>query len=407
MTAAHPLPPEQVMAYLDGEVTADESREIEAHLVTCGACQQLAGDLRRGTDQMREWRIEEVPASLAAPAPRPRTASERSGWSRWTILRSLTWAGVSSRPLVLTAASVAVIAAVLWPLLRKPAPVLGLSVGDGASYESARAGEVPRAGGRIPASALRAQAPNVPDVPAPPAQAEPRIVRTATLRVVATDFDRIRPAVDRILRGAGGFVGGITAVDRPGDPRAIRGTLRVPSPQLDSVLSALRALGRVTEDSQGAEDVTATVVDLDVRIANSRITEKRLSQVLQNRTGGVSDVLEVEREIARVRTEIEQMEAQRKQLDQRIEYATLTLEIVEERAAQVNLGPVPVPTRLRHAIADGIESAAMSLLQAALFALRRGPAALLWIAVLGAPVWWLFRTRAMRVNQQRRGNDMS
>jgi uncharacterized protein DUF4349 len=49
------------------------------------------------------------------------------------------------------------------------------------------------------------------------------------------------------------------------------------------------------------------VVDIEARLANGRNTEKRLGEVLRNRTGKVSDVLEVEREIARVREEIERL----------------------------------------------------------------------------------------------------
>ena len=131
-----------------------------------------------------------------------------------------------------------------------------------------------------------------------------------------------------------------------------------------------------------------------MRLANARVTEKRLSQLLQNRTGGVSDVLEVERETARVRTEIEQMEAQRRQFDRRIEYATITLEVVEERKASVDLGPIPIPTRLSRAIADGLSSAMTSTLEVTLIVLRVGPAVLLWTTLLGVPVWWLKRRYA-------------
>lgn len=222
----------------------------------------------------------------------------------------------------------------------------------------------------------------------------PRIVRTATLRLVAGNFDRIRPAVDRILENIGGFAGALTASNRPGAPRSINGTLRIPSSRFDAALAELRQIGRVTEESQNADDVTATVADLDARLSNSRVIEKRLTEVRRSRTGDVGDVLEVEREIARVRGEIEQMEAERKQLDRRIEYATLTLEIVEERAAAVNLGPVPIPTRLRLAIADGIQTAATSMLDVALLFLRRGPVLLLWATFLGPSVWWIVRRRS-------------
>jgi hypothetical protein len=121
-----------------------------------------------------------------------------------------------------------------------------------------------------------------------------------------------------------------------------------------------------------------------------------LSEVLQNRTGRLSDVLEVEREIMRVRTEIEQMEAQRTQFDDRIEYATLTPGVAEERPASVNLGPIPIPTRLRHAIADGLEAAATSMLDAALFVFRAGPILLVWATIVGLPAWWLHRRHAFR-----------
>jgi hypothetical protein len=72
----------------------------------------------------------------------------------------------------------------------------------------------------------------------------------------------------------------------------------------------------------------------------------------------------------------------------------VTLEIAEERAAAVNLGPVPIPTRLRLAIADGIQTAATSMLDVALLFLRRGPVLLLWASLLGPPLWLMLRRRS-------------
>jgi hypothetical protein len=55
---------------------------------------------------------------------------------------------------------------------------------------------------------------------------------------------------------------------------------------------------------------------------------------------------------------------------------------------------------LLHAIADGVESAAMSMLEATLFVLRRGPALLLWMTVLGLPVWWMIRRHPLWFTQR-------
>ena len=395
MNAVHPLAPETVMAYLDGEVTAAEARDIQAHLADCGTCQQLAADLREGSGQLREWQVDEPPPSLVAPSPRLSARTRRPGL---VFLGAQLWSLAARHRLV--GATALVVLLVGLAIVTQP-PKMPLRAAASTEQAESLVPDVEfqsRVGGRLGFAA--AQGIDDARSPQPGVVAGPRIVRTATLRLVAADFERIRPAVDRILKGVGGFVGGLTDSDRPGSPRSLRGTLRIPSAQFDSALSALRALGRVTEESQGADDVTATVADLDVRLANSRVTESRLSELLRNRTGSVSDVLEVEREMARVRTEIEQMEAERKQFERRIEYATLTLEVVEERAAAVNLGPIPIPTRLRHAIADGVESAAMSMLEAVVLVLRRGPALLLWLVVLGLPAWWVIRKYAPRLNQR-------
>ena len=424
MKAVHPLPPEDLMAYLDGEVIGDEARDIQAHLTACAECQRLSADLREGSIHLREWQVAEPPSTMVAP-PLRRNSQKRVRW----FSGARDWTLVARRPLVASAALVVVIVAVIsMQSARKPIvmndPVAARVAGSlnpsstseaAESLESrATAGPLGLADRTSPVAGsfgLRPQGQQGqdgqqgqagiagrPDIES--AQAGPRIVRTAMLRIVSTDFSGVRAAIDRILQSSGGFVGSITAFDRPGATRSIRGELRIPSVRFDAALGALRGLGRVTEDSQNAEDVTSTVVDLDVRISNARATEKRLSDVLQNRTGRLSDVLEVEREIMRVRTEIEQMESQHKQLDSRIEYATLTIEVQEERRAGVNLGPIPVPTRLRQAVADGLESAAMSMLDAALAFLRGGPVLLLWATMLGLPVWWLLRRYAFRESRQ-------
>lgn len=369
---AHRLAPEDVMAYVDGQVSAAEAQHIKTHLAGCDSCRQLAGELRAGSKEIRTWTVEEPPPSLMVPQRRDHHRART--WVSWG---PRSWNLATRHPLLAVGAVVVLLAApMVMPALQRAKPLT-------AARETP---ETPiRLGGAADAVS-RVQPEQIDN--------GPRIVRTATLRVVAENFDRIRPAIDRILQNMGGFAGTLAASEPPGAARSVRGTLRIPSSRFDAALAELRALGRVVEESQNAEDVTATVADLDARLSNSRVIEKRLTEVLRSRTGDVSDVLEVEREIARVRGEIEQMEAERKQLDRRIEYATLTLEIVEERAAAVNLGPVPIPTRLRLAIADGIASAATSMLAVTLLILRRGPALLLWALLLSPPVWWMLRRRS-------------
>src|SRR6185503_12647756 len=84
MTAVHPVRPEDLMAYLDGETTAAVARDIQAHLADCDACQRLAAELRDGSRQMREWQLEKPPAMAAPPFP---TRAQKSVSFRAQVLR--------------------------------------------------------------------------------------------------------------------------------------------------------------------------------------------------------------------------------------------------------------------------------------------------------------------------------
>jgi len=109
-----------------------------------------------------------------------------------------------------------------------------------------------------------------------------------------------------------------------------------PRIDLDDLTDGLRPLGRVEFLNVGAEDVSEEFVDLTARTANARRMEERLLELLATRTGKLQDVLSVERELARVREEIERYEGRMRYLKTRASVSTLTI-AVHERA------PVIVP----------------------------------------------------------------
>jgi hypothetical protein len=58
--------------------------------------------------------------------------------------------------------------------------------------------------------------------------------------------------------------------------------------------------------------------------------EERLLEMLQKKTGKVSDLLEVEKELGRVREQIEQMQGDLKYYDALVQYATVTITLAEK-----------------------------------------------------------------------------
>src|SRR4029453_3619467 len=77
--------------------------------------------------------------------------------------------------------------------------------------------------------------------------------------------------------------------------------VKVVPENLDRFLQKARNLGELKNQTLGTEDVTKAYFDTDARLRNARRMEERLLQMLDKNTGKVSDLLQVEKELARVR----------------------------------------------------------------------------------------------------------
>jgi hypothetical protein len=173
-------------------------------------------------------------------------------------------------------------------------------------------------------------APVVPGADGQPAAAVGlKLIRTAQIDLLIEDYAVARPAIDRILAAAGGMLSGAD-ISHYGQFLSASLTLRVPAQSLDRVLAELRALGKVEHEGLGTEDVTRQYVDTDARLRNLTQTEMRLRTLLDTQTGNLSSILEVEREITRVRGEIEVLTSQLQQLDERVALSTIRVGLREE-----------------------------------------------------------------------------
>ena len=54
-TNRHPIEQEELMAYLDGELPADQATESLSHLELCSECQTLAADFRGVSQALMAW----------------------------------------------------------------------------------------------------------------------------------------------------------------------------------------------------------------------------------------------------------------------------------------------------------------------------------------------------------------
>ena len=64
-SSTHPYEQEEVMAYLDGELSADRASGVAAHLRECAECAELAEQMRGVSVHLTNWSVEPAPATLA------------------------------------------------------------------------------------------------------------------------------------------------------------------------------------------------------------------------------------------------------------------------------------------------------------------------------------------------------
>jgi type II secretory pathway pseudopilin PulG len=157
-----------------------------------------------------------------------------------------------------------------------------------------------------------------------------KLIRNAQLDLEVKSFQTASDQITAMTKDAGGYVD--TSNSQKGGNGKLQGTVvvKVLPQNLDGFLLKLRDLGTVNNQSVSTDDVTKDYFDTQARLDNSRRMETQLQDLLQHENSKVSDLLAVERELGRVRGEIEQMQGQLKLYDFEVQYATVTINLSEK-----------------------------------------------------------------------------
>ena len=373
-TAIHPFSPEEIMAYQDGELSPQRAIQASQHLAVCRECRSLVEGLQKLSTTLSAWDLEPV---NAAPPIRLRESLPTTAipfWRRkWLI-------GVSVGIVLLAVA-----------IVNLPRPMTRFVKDDSSvlqpAYMAARrgasAGIVSSSSESLSSESKQERATTLPT--------GPKISRSAQISLISSDFSRIRSAIERIVAAQAGYVSQLQMNMQSGTSRSLSASLKIPATHLDAAINELKQLGYVSSESQGGEDVTQPSVDLDVRLSNLKTTEARLRQILANRAGKLSEVLEVEEAVDRTLGEIESAEARQKVLANQVSYAAVQIYVSEEYKSALQNDNRSVLVRLRNAGVDGYRNAVDVVLAALIFLLSVGPASLLVMAVLFFPAIWLWK----------------
>ncbi len=221
-----------------------------------------------------------------------------------------------------------------------------------------------------------------------------KIVYTAEVDLIVEDFEPVPEQVETLAEQFDAYVANSTVSGSPGSPRTGHWTIRVPVERYEEFLAAARQLGEVRRVSVDSQDVTEEYYDVEARIRNKKKTESRLLRHLEDATGKLEEILEVEKELDRVCEEIERVEGRLRVLKDLTSLTTIQL-TVSEIKDYVPEEAASYATRVRRGFQASIATlvSAAQGLSIAVIVLLPWLVILLVLGVLSFALWRLVRTR--------------
>lgn len=256
---------------------------------------------------------------------------------------------------------------------------------SGSAVAQAPAAEAPGGAAPEPRAELAADTLDLPET-------QRRIIYTADLSLLVADMARWERDLERLLKAHRGFLANSEMGGEPGASRSGTWQVRVPVTRFQPFLSEVQKLGEVRRVKTDSEDVSEEYFDLEARLKNKRVEEQRLIAHLQRSTARLQDILSVEKELSRVREEVERMEGRIRYLQNRTELTTVTLTVAERQTFTPPTNP-SFSTQVARTFGDSLKLLGDVGQGLVLLCVALTPWALL-LAVIGAPIWLLARRRS-------------
>lgn len=169
--------------------------------------------------------------------------------------------------------------------------------------------------------------------------ADRKVIRNVSLQLAADDTRAAYEAIAAIAEQNGGFVSSAeVSPTGDGEQPFVRITVRVPSSNLNDALDGFRdSAAEVLAESQGADDVTESFIDLEAQLTNLTVLETELrallEEVREQPDADPDKLLRVFTEISNTRSQIEQIQGQLNYLTDAVDLATVTMSIEPTPAA--------------------------------------------------------------------------
>ncbi|NLC12304.1 MAG: DUF4349 domain-containing protein [Firmicutes bacterium] len=155
------------------------------------------------------------------------------------------------------------------------------------------------------------------------------MILSAHLTLEVEDIERAADDIQSVVNELDGYVASLQFYDLTRERRIGQISIRVPEDKYEHALEMIDELGNVKSISENTKDVTMQYIDLEARIANMEAQEERMRELLE-RAETIGEIMEIERELGRIRGSIESMSGEFKYLRERVNYSSINIGLEEK-----------------------------------------------------------------------------
>ena len=153
---------------------------------------------------------------------------------------------------------------------------------------------------------------------------ERKIIKQGHIKFITADVNKTKSFITQIVNELNGYVAKDNAYDYS-DRLEHKLTIRVPAKNFDVLLNNIsESVEKLESKNIDIYDVTEEYIDIDVRIQTKKDLQKKYTELLSRATK-VEEILNIEKEIGNLQTEIESIEGRMKYLKDNIAFSTLTV----------------------------------------------------------------------------------
>ena len=230
-----------------------------------------------------------------------------------------------------------------------------------------------------------------------PVVIERKIIRNADLQLEANSPEETQQKISAIAESKGGFV--IESTQSSSDVKAttrdtVTMTIRVPAAKFNETLDEIRkTANRVIVETVKGQDVTEEFIDIEAQLKTKKALEEQFLEIMK-RSNSVEDALNVQRELANVRGEIEKIEGRKRFLENQASLSTIKIKLQSPTAFSANSSGFFY--QLKESIGNGFDAALSFILGLVTVVIALLPFLLLIVLPIYLVLRYLWRKRRKR-----------